>query len=312
MKVTPKDFFLWAGAMVALYGGIISFITLLFQYINYAYPDPLAYYVEPYSSGIRFSMAALIVLAPVALILMRLIRRDMAKMAEKKDIWVRRWALMLTLFIAGASIVIDLITLLNAFLGGDLTMPFVLKVVTVLLVAAAVFMHFIADVKGYWNQYPGRARSVSLGVAVAVVAAIVSGFFIMGTPGEVRLYRYDTEKASDLQNIQYQVVNYWQQKEALPDTIDQLEDPLSGWTSPRDPQTGDMYEYEKTGDLSFRLCATFNAESQGLSQSEAMPVRAYGTLEGNFQHGAGRECFDRTIDPDRYPVFEKTIPTAVR
>ena len=28
-KVTPKDFVLWLGAMAALYGGVVSFITLL-------------------------------------------------------------------------------------------------------------------------------------------------------------------------------------------------------------------------------------------------------------------------------------------
>src|SRR4029077_5474016 len=57
-KVTPKDFFLWAGAMIALYSSVFAFIALLFQYINYAYPDPLAYsYVDPFSGGIRIAMA---------------------------------------------------------------------------------------------------------------------------------------------------------------------------------------------------------------------------------------------------------------
>lgn len=291
--------------MVALYGGITAFITLLFQYISYAYPDSLSYYVDPYSSGIRFSMAALIVLAPVALLLMRLIRNDIVAIPEKREIWVRRWALMLTLFIAGASIVIDLITLLNTFLGGDLTTPFLLKVLIVLMVAAVVFMHFIADVKGYWIQFPDRARSVSIGVAVAVVAAIASGFFIMGTPGQVRLYRLDTQKVSDLQNIQYQVVNFWQQKQRLPENLTELADPLSGWTNPVDAQTGKPYEYQKTADMAFRLCATFNADSQGLSPQQTMPMRAYGSLDENFQHAAGHECFDRTIDPERYPAFDK-------
>jgi hypothetical protein len=101
-KVTPKDFFLWLGAMIALYGSVISLITLLFQYINYAFPDPLEYsYVEPYSSGIRFAMASLIVLVPLALVLMRLLRRDMETIPEKKDLWVRRWALVLTVFVGG-------------------------------------------------------------------------------------------------------------------------------------------------------------------------------------------------------------------
>src|SRR3989338_10747565 len=90
-KVTPKDFFLWAGAMVALYGSVISFIALLFEYINHSFPDPLDYYVDPYSGSIRFAMASLIVLVPVTILLMRFIRSDIARESIKSELWVRRW-----------------------------------------------------------------------------------------------------------------------------------------------------------------------------------------------------------------------------
>lgn len=64
--VTPKDFFLWAGAMLSLYISVFTFVSLLFSYIDYAFPDPLEYYIDPYSSGMRASIAALIVLFPLA------------------------------------------------------------------------------------------------------------------------------------------------------------------------------------------------------------------------------------------------------
>lgn len=307
LKVTPKDFFLWAGAMIALYSSVFAFIALLFQYINYAYPDPLSYsYVDPFSGGIRFAMATLIVMVPVAIILMRFIRRDIESTSGKADLWIRRWALVLTIFIAGLAVVGDLIALINYFLGGDITMRFVLKVAVLLLVASAVFMHFLADFRGYWTANRGRASLVGYAAGLAVLIAIVSGFFIMGSPTQVRMYRFDNQKERDLQNIQWQVVNYWQQKEELPMTVAQLEDPLSGWTMPVDPQ-GQEYRYEKTGDLTFKLCATFNANSQDARNSEAMPARAYGSLDGSFEHGAGEVCFDRTIDPERYPPYNKPL-----
>lgn len=307
LKVTPKDFFLWAGAMIALYSSVFAFIALLFQYINYAFPDPLAYsYTDPFSGSIRFAMATLIVMVPVAIILMRFIRRDIESTSGKAELWIRRWALVLTIFIAGLAVVGDLITLINYFLGGDITMRFVLKVAVLLLVASAVFMHFLADFRGYWTANRGRANIVGYAAGVAVLIAIVSGFFIMGSPSQVRMYRFDSQKESDLQNIQWQVVNYWQQKEELPSTEAQLEDPLSGWTMPVDPQ-GQDYRYEKTGDLSFKLCATFNANSLDARNSEAMPVREFGSLEGSFEHGVGETCFDRTIDPERYPPYTKSM-----
>lgn len=303
-KVTPKDFFLWAGAMIALYGSVISFITLLFQYINYAFPDPLAYiYAEPFSGAIRFAMASLIVLVPVTIGLLRALRRDIEANPAKQDLWIRRWILVLTVFVAGAAVVGDLITLINYFLGGDITMRFVLKVLVLLLVAGGVFLHFLADLRGYWTANPSYARMVGYGAGVVVLLSIIAGFFIMGSPTQVRLYRFDSQKVSDLQNIQWQIVNYWQQKQALPNNLADLNDPISDWDEPKDPQTEQAYRYEKTGDLTFKLCATFNADSKE-AQYERMPSSAIGAIEGNWDHGAGEVCFDRTIDPERYPPYD--------
>lgn len=306
-KVTPKDFFLWAGAMVALYGSVISLISLLFQYINYAFPDALQeyYYADPFSGPIRFAMATLIVLVPVAIILLRVIRADIAREPAKDDLWVRRWALVLTVFLAGAAVVGDLITLVNYFLGGEITMRFILKVLVLLLVSGGVFLHFFADLRGYWSANPARAKQVGLAAGVLVLLSIVAGFFIMGTPGQVRLMRFDSQKVSDLQNIQWQIINYWQQKESLPASLEEIKDPLSGYDIPLDPQTGEPYGYQRTSPLDFQLCATFNLESRKPQSSVARP--SMGVEGENWQHGAGETCFERTIDPERYPPYAKGL-----
>ena len=308
-KVTPKDFFLWAGAMIALYSSVFAFIALLFQYIDYTYPDVLLYSSDPFSSGIRIAMATLIVMVPLAILLMRFIRTDIQHEPPKADLWVRRWVLVLTVFIAGFAAVGDLITLVNYFLGGDITTRFILKVVVLLLVALAVFLHFLADLRGYWTAQPKRAQIVGWASAIAVLIAIVAGFFIMGSPTQIRLYRFDAQKVSDLQNIQYQIVNFWQQKEKLPANLTDLLDPLSGQTIPVDPQTNQPYRYDPTGKMSFKLCAAFNADSskEGGVNGQAVPVRP-SYAEDNWQHGVGEKCFERTIDPQRYPPYSKAPP----
>jgi hypothetical protein len=44
----------------------------------------------------------------------------------------------------------------------------------------------------------------------------------MGSPNSQRLFRLDQKRIVDLQNIQYQVINYWQQKEKLPEEFKAL------------------------------------------------------------------------------------------
>ncbi|MCR4333577.1 MAG: DUF5671 domain-containing protein [Patescibacteria group bacterium] len=313
-KTTAKDFFLWAGAIVSFYWTVIAYTFLVFDYINYTFPNPLSYYpADPYQSGISGEMASVIVLLPVFLLLMYLIHKDAEKDPSRKEIWVRRWAIILTLFLAGIAMVGDLITLLTSFLSGEaLTTAFLLKVLVIILISAGVFMHFLADLKNYWDENPSRRQMVRIGVAILAVVTIGSGFFIVGTPQQARLARYDTEKVSDLQNIQYQIISFYQAKQKLPGVITDLNNSLAYGPIPVDPQSGEPYVYQPGEGLSFNLCATFNTESRTsqegllLGTRESIPTLAGGKrgAQDNWQHGAGEVCFDRIIDPAFYPPLK--------
>ena len=312
-KITAKDFFLWAGAIVTFYWSVIAFILLIFDYINYTFPNPLAYYpANPYQSGISYEMASIIVLFPVYMLLISLIRNGEVRDPSRREIWLRRWALVLTLFVAGAAIAVDVIMLLTTFLNGEeMTSAFLLKTLTVFLVAVGVFMHFIADLRGYWAVFPARRNAVGAAVAIITVVVIVSGFFIVGTPWQARLARFDAQKVSDLQNIQSQVVYYWQAKQKLPSTITDINNSLNFGPVPVDPQSGEQYVYLPGEGMSFKLCASFNAESRGSQnayyESRAMmpiPAGGKGMMQDNWQHGMGQICFERTIDPAFYPPLK--------
>jgi hypothetical protein len=243
---------------------------------------------------------------------MALIHRDINKDHSRSEVWVRRWALVLTLFIAALSMIIDLVILVHSFLNGDaITAAFILKVLVVLAVAAVAFMHFIADYWGYWESYPARGRSVGIAALVLVLLSVAAGFFILGTPAHARLVRFDQQKVSDLQNIQSEIVNYYQQKQTLPISLSDLNNSLSYFIVPTDAQTGQPYAYRVTkAPYSFELCAVFNAagNSNGpaIYQSAPAPVSARaGIAQDNWTHGAAEQCFARTIDPQLYPSLTK-------
>lgn len=300
---TPKDFFLWLGAIIALYASVASLIALLFEYISVAYPDPLAY-SDGMSDGVRFAMAMLIVTVPTTVLLFRQIRKGIMDESAKAALWIRRWGIMLTLFLAGATLVIDLITVVNYFLSGELTQPFLLKAAVVLLIAGGVFVHFLADAKGYWMHHPRRAQAVGAGVIVITVLTILAGFIIVGTPAQMRAMRLDQQRVSDLQRIQSEVVSVWQAQGTLPESLTTLQDPLTYFTLPMDPETQAMYEYSVTGPRTFSLCGTFSAPTRDLA-----PGSSYLTPgEDSFVHGEGRTCFARTIDPAKFPRTKDLVP----
>lgn len=305
-KFSPKDFFFWLGAMAALYASAVSFITLLFNYINVLFPDELETYgYDPYSSGIRFAIASLIIIFPLFIFLMRLLHQDIRKNPEKREFPIRKWLIYITLFIAGATIAGDLVALVYTFLEGEITTRFVLKVGAILLVVGGGFAYFSADLRGRWERNKKESEYIGVGVALLVIAVVVSGFFIIGSPQAERAYRLDEQRVSDLQNIQWQVTNYWQAKRVLPETLADLENPTLGFIASRDPESGEAYTYRRTGALSFELCADFSRATRiQKTLDSTVPAMKRGADE-NWNHEAGTACFTRTIDPDFYPPLEK-------
>ncbi len=315
-KTTPKDFFLHLAATVILYSAVVALIDLAFSVINYALPDQLASYFAP--TSIVWPVSMLIVLVPLLYVIEWAINRDIALMPEKKEIWVRRWRIYLTLFLTLILVSGDLIALLNVFLSGEITARFVYKVLVILLVAGAVGKYYFFSISEKWKWAGFVRRGNAWFGIIMVVAAIVSGFLIVGSPAKQRDLRFDAQRISDLSTIQWQIVSQWQQKGAIPPTLDGLADSISGFAVPHDPSTNAPYEYIVKGKTSFDLCATFALASQdasgrgaygeGYSTGIAYPTypSPIGTEGDSWAHPAGRACFTRTIDPSRYPVSPKS------
>jgi len=183
-KTTPKDFFLHLGAVVALYASAIALINLCFSIVNYYNPDALASYFS--ASSIAWPVSMLVVLIPVLYVLEWLIGRDLIKSPEKREIWIRRWRIYLTLFLAGATIVGDLITLINTYLNGEVTSRFIYKILIVLVIAGVIFAYYLlARAVESLKAKNWRKALAWLGIAVVLIA-IVGGFVIVGSPAKQR------------------------------------------------------------------------------------------------------------------------------
>ncbi|TSC83809.1 MAG: hypothetical protein G01um101417_376 [Parcubacteria group bacterium Gr01-1014_17] len=273
------------------------------------FPDELTYYYGPYSGGIRFALASLIVIFPISLILFSVVKKGIAREPEKLGLALRKWVLWITIFITGAALAGDLIAVLSGFLGGELTMRFILKALAVFAVSASVFWYAVLEIR-LTSEKPISLRTPFIvGSLIGVIAAIMWGFFVMGSPFTVRKLRMDERRVSDLQSIQWQVVNYWQQKSRFPKSLSELEDPLSGYKVPTDPETAKSYEFTLGTGYAFTLCADFTLPNGTQSRSKTkpypMPMSDEGLAE-NWEHTAGRACFERVLDPERYPPYAKT------
>ncbi|MFH1315716.1 MAG: DUF5671 domain-containing protein [Candidatus Uhrbacteria bacterium] len=299
-RSTAKDVFSYLLAIVTLYVGVISFIALYFQYINIKFPDVLSFYYPMALEIIRQSMASLIVVWPVFILISWMIYRDLISQPGKIDIAIRKWLLYLTLFITSITIIVDLITLVRYFLDGEITTRFILKVLVILVVAAAVFAYYLWELRRDTAGKTKLPRNAAIVTAVLALGTIILGFVFVGSPATQRLVRLDSQRVDNLAEIQYEMINYYSLKQELPEVLSDLNNSIYGFVVPTDPADQSEYQYNIISDLEFELCATFATESKtSLTRSEPMYYDRSATE--NWSHSLGYTCFTRTIDPELYP-----------
>lgn len=300
---TPRDVFLHLLSAATLYVSAASLLTLFFQYINYWFRDPLN---PVYISGpIRWAIASLIIIFPAHILAARYINRVIVEDPARREGKLRKWLLYFTLFVAAITLIGDLVALIFNFLDGELSARFYLKVLAVAVVAGGVFLYYWWDLKRAEAAVSPRARGSFWAAALVIAAAVVGSFFVIGSPFVQREVRFDQRRVNDLQTLQFQAVNYWQQKNALPESLEDLQDSISGFAPPTDPATNESYEYRRVSPLSFELCAVFSRSSDEDPNRQYDTAAPYPVRGGeNWRHAAGRQCFERTIDPDLYPPRE--------
>jgi hypothetical protein len=182
--------------------------------------------------------------------------------------------------------------------GQELTTGFLLKVLALLVIAGGVFAYYISDIRG---KLTPKSRNIWRVVAfVVVLGSIVWGFTVLGSPRTQRLYKYDDAKVMDLQNINGAIQSYYSVKTALPKDFTELAT-LNYGVNQIDSQTQKAYEYKKTGNMTYEVCAEFNKASNSNNDGRSVPaVYPYGGT--SWTHPEGRYCFPQTINPLQYPT----------
>lgn len=298
-RASAKDFFMNLGAIVALYTLAVSLLNLLFTIINTIYPQINYGYNYFGSQSISWPVATLIIFFPVFILLMWLMEKEYIAEPEKKNYGIHKWLTYITLFISGLVMAGDLITVLYYFLDGqELTTGFLLKVLVLLIVASSIFIYYISDIR---DRLTSKSRKVWRVIAgVIVLGSIVWGFAVLGSPATQRLYKYDEQKVNDLMNINNEVSNYYATKGTLPKSLTDIS--TQYYIIVSDSQTGKPYEYEKTDEKTYNLCADFNKASNEKDKLNSAVRFPYGVW---WTHPTGRYCFAQTINPNMY---SKPVP----
>lgn len=332
-KTKAVDVFVYLGIFITLIASVANIIQVLFKAIEMRFTDVLeaGQYVDIYGGDMRMAIASLIVLFPIYLALSWYSSQDIKKFLFKRDLIVRKSFIYITLFVTACTLIGALVATIYTYLGGELTLRFELKALTVFAIAGAVCAYYVYSLRRDYTKKTYVPGVITVLAVVVVLGSLIWSVSIIGSPAEMRLKRIDDTRLNDISRIQQEVFNHFQTTEKLPVNLDELNDAFQGYVVPVDPVTKEAYTYKvvqqpvlkmnyttNRKELStlgiFELCATFDTvreyDSRGTpvigkggSMDSFYSVSNYyysGDMTPFWNHGIGETCFKRIISSDMY------------
>lgn len=254
-----------------------STLNLLLGLVNIWFPEPSESLAYGRLSGLRWSMAALIIFVPVFWALDRIDRREASANPALKHVMVRRWLSALAMFVATITVLGDGLYLIYSWLDGQITFRFLTKSAMVALISAVAFAYFGETRKILKISTRIPACWILIGLAIL---SLVMSFWQVGGPVQGQMEQRDRWRISDLRTLANDVAQCSEiDAAALPGTFDPM-------TCARNPARltgyGSEITYKRTTVTAFSLCI----EVEYPAAVDGYDVR----LDGNTA------CIDRKSD----------------
>ncbi len=341
-KTKALDVFVYLGIAISLITSVTNLLQILFTAIDRRFPDILStpgYYADTSESTMRFAVASIVVMFPIYTLLSWYTSSDIKKFLYKQDIPVRKFMVYLTLFVTVLTLIGTLISVIYTYLGGELSVRFGYRALSVFFVALALFGYYYYALKRDYSKKTKVPVLITLASSVVVLIAVVWSVNIVGSPSVMRAKKIDSMRLGHISQLQQELLNKVNMKDMLPEKLDELTNAFQGFQVPVDPVTKEPYEYhliqqavvkmnytlnkkELTNQAIFELCAVFETErdvnGSGMGMSEPVVVSsapALSSIDAKYSaqnyyydgdqtpfwnHGVGKTCFKRIITPEMY------------
>lgn len=144
-RVGAREAFTYLVMFAALYVVAFGVVSLLFNIVDLTLDPPDR--TTGIESSIRWTVAALIVFAPVYVFVSVLIGRSHKAEPEKRRSRIRHLLTYATLFVAAVIILFDITGMIYSFLAGELSIKIMLKSAILVGVLGGLFFYYFRDIR---------------------------------------------------------------------------------------------------------------------------------------------------------------------
>ena len=139
--------FLYSLNFISLWIGTIAFLILIFAIIDKLIPnnitDPYSYSSSYANSVVNGSVSCLVICVPIFLFLFIYLKKQIIEHTQYRQYKLRKVLIILTLVACFLTGIGYLISLLNSFLSGNITINFFLQVFTVVFLLGIIFAYYL-------------------------------------------------------------------------------------------------------------------------------------------------------------------------
>ena len=308
-KQNAKFAFFYMLSLIALIFTSLAAGMVIFQIINKKIIDPIILAPGGFNQAeLKFAISAILIAAPLYFIMVWLINKEILAGNLEKESGVRKWLTYFILFISAVFMIGWLIGTINSLLNGELSLKFILKALTSILISAAIFSYYFYDMR---RQDIGKNNNIIkayfLGSIVIVLTALIASFFFIDSPRTVRMQKYDQNIVNKFSQISNGINSYYGEKGRLPPDLNTIVKDSSAYAltenEATDPGTNKIFEYKIINNTSYELCSTFKTENKSQA-NKFSSADFYPYLDTRWLHESGYRCLKQRVITE----FDKTRP----
>jgi hypothetical protein len=283
-----KYAFLYMFSLVALLFMSLATGQVIFQAINKFITDVALPNANNFNSDLlKMAISALIISIPIYYLVMRYLSKSLVKGELDKESAIRRWLIYFILFVSSVVMIIWLIVTIGSFLNGELTTKFILKAITAIAISGIIFSYYFYDVKRDDIKAKDKVILIYLiATLVLTIGSLIFSFFFVESPTAARARKHDEQVLNQFTELDSAFNTYYTKFNKLPDTLvaGLSETPYLTVDKYKDPASSKPYEYKKTANDSYELCADFQTDNRDVKDQA---IYAYAD---RWPHATGYQC----------------------
>jgi hypothetical protein len=273
-------------SLISLGAMALGLGIIVFEVLDKVFVDVSNSYFS--MQALKTAFSTLLISTSIYYICSHLLSKSIKKQELSLESSLRKWLIYLILLVTSIVMLVWLVSILNSFLNGEMTIKFILKALTTLIISAMIFSYYLYNIRQKVVKKKDKIKTIFFVASLLlVVFSLTLAIVHMESPQITRDKKIDENTLRDFDTINMNVNMYYNNKE-LPESLQELKSDSNLNSDLGSVVSLEDIEYNKLSEAEYELCADFKTSNLN---DENTNLR-YGS---NRLHDKGYDCIEQKI-----------------